>query len=469
MPNRSFAPLSCLAACLLGACGGESESPPAPPDQPGVRDFTDGQRLSGRFVATLAGESQQVGIFDRVTGLECAFELDETERLRCLPHDPDGTRFWQAFADAGCQVPLWYATDRRSGPPMATVPAASGRGHEVRPVEILSAPAAVFGRSNAGCEREPALEAGTAVLGARVDPARFAAGTAGPRAAPGRSLAPWQIEGEDGSRFPVGLYDVAGGHGCRAVRLDGQTGLCLEGPLASAGSPLFADGACTREVVFAAANETPASFLVGAVPRAVAGRWEGGVWQLRDDGVCQATERYQVFSYYLAGEVLHPPRLTFAFEGQGRVKREVLRDERGELLGGTGALVEGSGASLRDSDNGGDCATLLMPDGSFRCVSINLARVQAGEFADPGCRVPTIQLIFTPGGTGPSGVIALVGEGTGPWEKVAAVHAVGATTNALYEGSPAACAGPRPTKASATPLGEPLAPPAFELLVTNRR
>jgi hypothetical protein len=402
--RSSFIASRCLAACLplLASCRGEP--PENGPGPPASRDFEDGSRLAGLFVATTAGESQQIGILDRALGVTCAFVTSGDGRLRCLP-------------------------------------------------------------------------AGTAVLGDRVDPAMFvAARAAGPRRTDG-PVTTWQIEGEDGSRFQTGLYDTAAGKACTALRLDERQAICLGGPFASADPRAFADAACTRQVVTSfdgfGPGPAPTAFLDGQVARAVAGRWDGPLWQLSDTGACQAAERIQQASYYEAGEVLHPPRLTFAFEGQGRVKREVVRDERGQLLGATGPLVEGSGAGLLDSMNGAPCAPLFVPDGSFRCVSLSVGRIQAGQFADRGCQVPTVGLTiaktFSPGGGGgPPGVVALLGDESGPWGKITGVHALGARTNTYYEGSPAACQGPVLTKADAIPLGATLLPPDFERLVTNR-
>jgi len=395
--RSSFIASRCLAACLplLASCGGEPpEDGPAPPAS---RDFEDGSRLAGLFVATLAGESQQIGILDRALGVGCAFLPSGDGRLRCLP----------------------------------------GGDH--------------------------------------VDPAMFvAARLAGPRRTDG-PVTTWQIEGEDGSRFQTGLYDTAAGRACTALRLDERQGICLGGPFASAVPSTFADAACTRGVVtsFDGLGPAPAAFLDGQVARAVGGRWDGPLWQRSDNGACQAVERIGAASYYEAGDVIHPPRLTFAFEGQGRVKREVLRDERGQLLGATGPLVEGSGAGLLDSTNGAPCAPLFVPDGSFRCVSLGVGRVRAGQFADRACQVPTVELTlektFSPGGGGgPPGVVALLGDERGPWGKITAAHALGERTNTFYEGSPAACQGPMLTKADATPLGPAVPLPDFERLLTNR-
>jgi len=469
MPSRSwFIASRCLTACLplLAACGGEPAKDR--PEPPAVGDFEDGSRLSGLFVATTAGEPQQIGILDRGLGVSCEFLTAENDRLRCLPSRQLEHTFWPAYSDAACTRDVSYTLGwKPDDPRLVTVTKATSRALEVRRVETLSAPLTVFAKTGEGnCVLGAKLQVGTAVLGERVDPAIFvAARAAGPRRTDG-SVTTWQIEGEDGSRFQTGLYDLAAGRDCTAIRLD--EAICLGGPRAWGAPGTFADAGCTRRVVmgpgFSGGGPAPTTFIDGQVARAVGARWDGPLWQLSDAGDCEASERIEEASYYEAGEVLHPPRLVFRLEGQGRVKREVLRDDQGELLGGVSVLVEGGGVGLVDSTNGGSCEPLFLPDGSFRCVTLGLGRIRPGEFADPGCRVPTVNL---GGGGGPPGVIALLGEEAGAWGKVTAVHALGEGRPMYYEGLPAACQGPWPTKANATPLGEALPLPDFEPLVTN--
>ena len=491
LPAHVPARLACLLA-LASCTGGPAGDPGAgviapveasPETDVSLRDFVDGVRLSGQFVATRAGESQQVGIVDALTHARCAFVADDHDQLRCLPPERDSALFWTIYTDPGCTVALAVWADHVSGKQpdakFATVAAPGGRGFEVRAVIKLGSTTALFDKTTEGnCVASSAAPAGTAVLGPRVDPAMFvAASSAGPRFAARGSLTTWQIRGTDGSVFQTGLYDNVARKRCGAIRVDDAQALCLDGPFGAVSPDRFAESTCATPLLanYVLPNyPAPTVVFAGRVPHAVGPRWQGPLFSRSSTGACELAIGDPGLDYYSVGEELHPPELRFRLEGVGRIKREVLRDEMGRLLGGTGALVEGSGAGLQDADNGAFCAPLYLHDGSFRCVSLSIARLSDGKFADARCSVPHINLTldstFSPdGGGGPAGMVGLLAEaGVGRWGRLAGVFALGERGNSYYQsGAGGACMGPFLTKASVLPLGPAIAAPSFDLLVTN--
>lgn len=372
-----------------------------------LRPVTDGVRSGDRLAATFwVGDGARLfaGFLDRELGLRCRFEmLPDEEHAVCLP---TASAIATEFLDERCTLPVVPATGSPTGerPRVALVESSAC---EPPAIWTLGEPIALtqrYARTPAGgC----AWRAGEP--GARWHPAIRALGL--DELVPGRAqvedrgdtLRVRYVDGDDGSRQPIGMYDARMRAPCGFV--DRVTfgvpvaracypELCVVGNVQWRDEhcrpilPSFVDpssGLSPR----CACHAPRFALLLPSEPlqdprapqiRPVAGALSSPVelWSGTAE-VCELVD-YAAFDAWSTGDPIEPVagRRT-VLEGSGRLRPVATVAEDGATM------LE---PWLRDREVGTECEPRVARDGVRRCLPTGLTQLLDSFFADPDCTRP---------------------------------------------------------------------------------
>ncbi len=370
-----------------------------------LRPVTDGVRSGDRLAATFwvgGGARLFAGFFDRELGLRCRFELlPDDERAVCVPAAASAEA--TAFLDDRCTTPLVRATVTPSGerPRVARVeadvcepPAFWALG------EAIEVPQFYTRTSYGACAWRAASPGEPWYPGARHLPIDELVGGRVRVEDRGQTLHLRYVDGDDGSRQPIGVYDARMGAPCAFTDqlFDGDAALACYPDLCALELDRRLDRAC-RPVLFSVAQGPgwPVScacaarrfaLIAASAPplrapeiREIGSELPEPVELFAENGdTCEYTG-YVSSPAWRTGDAVAPIAGRRAvLEGTGRLRPlAIVADDDG---------TEVLEPWLRDREVAIECQPRLARDGVRRCLPSGLTQLADSFFADDACTHP---------------------------------------------------------------------------------
>lgn len=380
------------------ATGGGNDAVVDAPPPTSSSDYKSGTRLRARIL-TADGVSLWTAWQDTKLGFDCAFELAEDKKLRCIPtaETLDGV----TFSDTDCKNAVLRARPGCAKPTVARLyPPTCGAGVSAFRLGPMSGTTTVYEKSSAGCNPVEVSGFDVYPVTGAIAPAELASATSKQVASSG-GLGTVVLDAEDGASQITTLYDTtrkapcARGGGTKDDR-------CIPIDLGFE-ERIYSDMGCATPAAYHPAyayncTGAPAIILKEGFPG------KCGVYEAQyvepgplvttrplfrksasscDDANISAQETGTYWSFGAALPQTSLPALENVDEGAGRIKL------RADATTSSSRL---HGRVFFDSDRKAPCAVLPTSDGVERCVPFTTAASLATEYSDDKCEKPVARI-----------------------------------------------------------------------------
>ena len=391
-----------VIAAVVSACGGDGSSsvdapgsvdatpgadaPPAVTDPPDADDRS-GTRLKRRLLVAGDGFRVQVGWFDSLLAVDCAFRRLADGSSRCVP---GATQVTVRYRDQTCTDRVFWSSSTLPGGPAYYQTSEGCQVRYWRDPQAVAVPSPLYMVDFSGACVMTSPTGGTYYTATEVPSTDFVAETLTLEPA-GSELMLRVRTTADGARELLHLFAPALDSGCRYDRMPDGSVRCAPRLFADPGEqspPSFADAACTQSVrTYAPCEAVPEHKLFTTTPRACAPSHEyapispysGPVYDLIGAQCTAATSTTGVHG--LVGARL--PSSAFVVETSRALGEGATRIRRGYSVYADGTIGP---RELWDSRHGVECRAR---DGSGveRCEPTAYLD-RSAAFADAACTQP---------------------------------------------------------------------------------